>query len=81
MEVFDMVGEPDYDYDDDYDDGPCWNCGGEGVVYNCLDEIGCIDPEGGCDLCERRCDVCNPRPSKKDEAAARDFQLTGGLAL
>jgi hypothetical protein len=51
--------------DDDFDpmdDGICGNCGGEGVVYMCLDEIGCVDPESGCDLCERRCDWC--RPSK-----------------
>jgi len=42
-------------------DGTCWQCGGEGVVYDCFEEYACIDPEGGCDLCERRCDVCNPR--------------------
>lgn len=45
----------------DYEDEDCWNCGGDGYVYNCLDEIGCIDPESGCDLCEKRCYVCNPR--------------------
>lgn len=32
-------------------DGECWNCGGEGYTYMCQDEIGCVDPEGGCDLC------------------------------
>lgn len=53
----------------DYEDEDCWNCGGEGYVYNCLDEIGCIDPESGCDLCMRRCDICNPakpRPTRPD---------------
>lgn len=49
------------DYDDDYDDDDCWNCGGEGFVSNCFEEFACIDPEGGCDLCTKRCDVCNPR--------------------
>jgi hypothetical protein len=44
----------------DYDDGYCWNCGGEGYVYNCFEEYACVDPEGGCDLCERRCEICNP---------------------
>jgi len=39
----------------------CPNCGGDGVVYMCLDEIGCVDPEGGCDMCERRCDWCRPK--------------------
>lgn len=36
----------------------CWNCGGDGAVYSCADEIGCIDPESGCDFCERKCDIC-----------------------
>lgn len=51
---------PDMAWDMD-DDGDCPNCGGEGVIYCCMDEIGCIDPEGGCDLCERRCVWCNPK--------------------
>jgi hypothetical protein len=43
----------------DDDDDECWQCGGEGVTYSCFEEFACIDPEGGCDECERRCDVCN----------------------
>ena len=54
------MGEPD-DYDDDWDNEACWNCGGEGYVYDCFEEYACIDPESGCDLCMRRCDVCRPR--------------------
>ena len=46
---------------DDQLDGTCWQCGGDGVVYDCFEEYACIDPEGGCDMCERRCDVCKPR--------------------
>lgn len=46
------------------EDGDCWNCGGEGFVSNCFEEYACIDPEGGCDACERRCEVCNPKPTK-----------------
>ena len=45
-----------FDYEEE-----CWNCGGEGYVYNCVDEIGCVDPEGGCDFCMHRCDVCSPK--------------------
>ena len=45
----------------DHPDDECWNCGGEGVVYFCHTEYACIDPEGGCDLCERRCAICRPR--------------------
>lgn len=49
------------DFDDNEYDSDCGNCGGEGYVANCQDEIGCIDPESGCDLCMRRCDWCRPR--------------------
>lgn len=49
---------PSY-HDDEYD-ASCPNCGGEGVYYDCFEEWACIDPEGGCDLCERRCDWCRP---------------------
>ncbi len=46
---------------DDMDYGePCWNCGGDGVVYDCFEEYACIDPESGCDQCMTRCDVCQP---------------------
>lgn len=47
------------DYDTEYDDC-CPNCGGEGIVYSCEDPCSCVDPEYGCDLCERRCDWCRP---------------------
>lgn len=57
------MSDPSTDYGEDRD-GDCWNCGGEGYVYNCQDEIGCVDPESGCDLCMRRCELCNPRRPK-----------------
>lgn len=46
---------------DDFAKDCCPNCGGEGVVYSCFSEYACIDPESGCDLCERLCDWCRPR--------------------
>lgn len=55
------MGEPDFD-----DDGECWNCGGEGVVYGCSWDWQCdtYDPGEGTCLCERPCHVCNPpRPN------------------
>jgi len=64
-DAFSNYGAPE---DDDYDDHECANCAGEGYVYSCQDEIGCIDPEGGCDLCMRRCDWCNPRLPKPEPA-------------
>lgn len=59
------------DHDHDHGDGEeeCWNCGGEGYTYMCQDEIGCVDPESGCDLCMRRCWVCNQKP-KDDKIPA-----------
>jgi hypothetical protein len=45
-------------------DDECWNCGGEGYVYNCFEEYACVNPEDGCDECMRRCDVCNARPMR-----------------
>lgn len=48
------------DYFDEMDNS-CPNCGGEGYVYSCFEEYACVDPEGGCDLCMRRCDWCRPR--------------------
>ncbi|MFG1413419.1 hypothetical protein V5G24_20115 [Xanthobacter sp. VTT E-85241] len=55
-------------YDADYDDGECWNCGGEGYVFDCIDGF-CADAEAGCDLCTRRCDVCNPTTTSTGTAA------------
>jgi hypothetical protein len=60
-----------HDYDDPNPSDGCPNCGGDGFVYLCMDEIGCIDPEEGCDLCERRCDWCRPRRPSAGEEAAR----------
>lgn len=48
------------DFDDFDMDDSCPNCGGEGIVYCCFEEWACVDPEGGCDLCERRCGWCRP---------------------
>lgn len=45
------------------EDDECPECHGEGVVYSCHSDYACIDPEGGCDLCEQRCDFCRPRPA------------------
>jgi len=54
----------------DFDDDDCYECGGEGYVYDCVSDYACIDPEGGCDLCMRRCPICNPRRKATDEVAA-----------
>jgi hypothetical protein len=60
------------DYDDfDQGDDRCYECGGEGFVSDCFEEWACVDPESGCDLCTRRCDVCMPHtPTTQDTRAA-----------
>lgn len=47
------------------DEDDCPNCGGEGVIYDCLDGF-CEDAESGCELCERRCDWCSPVKAAKE---------------
>ena len=41
-----------------FGDGECWHCGGEGYTYDCFEEYACVDPEGGCEDCARRCPEC-----------------------
>jgi hypothetical protein len=55
--------------DDHFDEGTCWNCGGEGFIADCPTDYECIDPESGCDFCLRPCDVCN-RPATADAMLA-----------
>lgn len=38
-------------------DEECWNCGGDGYWYDCIDGC-CEDAESGCELCARRCAEC-----------------------
>lgn len=61
---FDPSREDEIDFDD-YDYG-CYECGGEGFVSDCFEEWACLDPEYGCDLCTRRCSLCNPRRRDSD---------------
>lgn len=42
-----------------FQDDNCGQCDGSGYTYDCIDGF-CANPEDGCDLCERRCDFCNP---------------------
>lgn len=49
-------------HDEEFDDGTCWNCDGEGYVYGCSWNWQCDtydEGEGTC-LCSRRCEICNP---------------------
>ena len=43
---------------DRFENEECPSCHDEGVVYVCVEEFSCIDPEGGCDYCCRPCSWC-----------------------
>jgi hypothetical protein len=72
------VEVPDDDYDDRYDEG-CYECGGDGFVSDCFEEWACLDPEYGCDLCTRRCPLCNPakRNAELDQALSDALSSAG----
>lgn len=79
-----MSETSDYeDYDDDPDD--CYQCGGEGFVWDCFDGF-CVNAEDGCDDCTRPCPECALRKRKAAESKvspqAQDAQTNaqGGSA-
>ena len=45
---------------DDGTEGECWQCGGEGYLYDCFDGM-CEYADDGCEDCAKRCDSCKPR--------------------
>lgn len=65
----------DTDYDD-YSDGECWQCGGEGrVAGTCIDGCCVEQDDPDCPYCSKRCDICNPK--KTTEAAQRSDRVSG----
>lgn len=54
------------DDEGDWDNGDCWNCGGEGYVYGCSWDWQCDTWDGDSCMCSRRCDVCNPTPPNRE---------------
>lgn len=59
-----QMTEPPEWFGEDETDDDCPNCGGDGFVSSCFEEWACVDPEGGCDECMRRCDWCHPKGSR-----------------
>lgn len=55
----------------------CGQCD-EGYTYHCIDGC-CVNAEDGCELCQRRCDFCNPfvPDSKQAEERAQLAQVLG----
>lgn len=71
-----------YEDHDDYDGEECGQCGGEGYTYDCIDGC-CLHAEEGCDLCESRCDFCNPfkpTPKQAEERAELVEILANAIA-
>lgn len=49
---------PDPECDFDYGDyRECWQCAGEGHMHDCWDGF-CQEAEIGCEMCTKKCDVC-----------------------
>lgn len=67
-----MSASSETDRFEEYDEGDCANCGGEGFVYGCSWDWQCDtydEGEGTC-LCTRRCDWCQPtKPDPELQAA------------
>lgn len=57
----------DYDYEDQNEF--CGQCD-EGYIYSCIDGC-CINAEEGCELCQRRCDFCNPLKPTPEQTQER----------
>jgi hypothetical protein len=80
-----MTGDPHDHYEDNFDDGDCWNCGGEGRVNYCVDGC-CVDTDDiYCAWCSHPCDICSPvkpadpRPSNEGAGTlSRDNLTTKG---
>lgn len=68
-----MATKYPYEYEPEWVE--CWQCGGDGFVSSCFEEFACIDPDEGCEDCQRKCDVCEggggwDRPDEDDEEPA-----------
>lgn len=50
----------DFIDDDEGRDLDCYECAGEGVVFDCFDGL-CVNAEDGCEDCMHACPVCTPR--------------------
>lgn len=54
----------------------CWNCGGDGVLYDCIDGS-CFDAESGCELCSRPCPECHIYAAKRAKAVREEVIKSG----
>lgn len=60
------------------DQNDCWNCGGEGVTFDCFDGC-CVDAESGCDLCSRKCIECVIFAGKLAKAIREEVIKSGDI--
>jgi hypothetical protein len=52
---------------DRFETEECPSCPDSGVIYLCVEEWACADPEGGCNYCRRPCSWCaKPRRAEAE---------------
>lgn len=66
----------DFEPDDPWD---CYQCGGEGFVWDCFDGF-CVNAEDGCDDCTRACPECARRKRENAQAASGSPQVASSLS-
>lgn len=54
----------------------CWNCGGDGYTYDCIDGC-CEDAESGCELCSRPCPECRIYAAERAKAVREEVIKSG----
>ena len=73
------MGDPHDYYEDDFDDGECWNCGGVGRVNDCIDGCCVEQDDPWCEYCSKRCDICNTKPKVVDTGDELHQELGAAL--
>ena len=58
----------------------CWNCGGEGMTYDCFDGC-CVDAESGCPDCERPCVECKINAGIRAKAVREEVIKSGDVGI
>lgn len=58
------------------DGDECWNCGGNGYTYDCIDGC-CEDAESGCELCSRPCPECRIYKAARAKAVREEVIKSG----
>ena len=60
------------------DGDECWNCGGEGETYDCIDGC-CVDAESGCAECAQPCIECRIFAGQRAKAIREEVIKSGDI--